>query len=77
MNSHNPSDETERKILNELLKGKQPKPVQEIADAVQCSYDDALKYLDRIGKLRPIRFINITDTPGALQAVEIVMGSGS
>ncbi len=75
MSINNPSDETERKIIQILARSFKPKPIQEIADEIQRSYDDTLKYLVSIGENRPIRFTNITDVPGGLQAVETVVGS--
>ena len=75
MSINNPSDETERKIIQILARSFKPKPIQEIADDIQRSYDDTLKYLVSIGENRPIRFTNITDVPGGLQAVETVVGS--
>jgi hypothetical protein len=74
MSIHNPSDETERKIVQILASSLKPKPVQEIANEIQRSYDDTLNYLVRIGEQRPIHFTNITDVSGGLQAVETVMG---
>ena len=75
MSINNPSDETERKIIQILARSFKPKPIQEIADEIQRSYDDTLKYLVSIGENRPIRFTIITDVPGGLQAVETVVGS--
>lgn len=71
MNIENDPTETEREIVQILARSKIPKPVEEIADEIQKSYDDTLQYLDMIGKLRPIGFTLI---PDGLYAVELVTG---
>ncbi len=68
-------DQEAQRVRAIFARSFKPKPVQEIADEIQLSYDDTLKCLVRIGESLPIRFTNITDVPHGLQAVKVVMGS--
>jgi capsular polysaccharide biosynthesis protein len=49
MNIENDPAETNRKIVQILARSLKPKPVQEIADEIQKSYNETLKHLDMIG----------------------------
>jgi hypothetical protein len=61
--------ETERKIRRILAPLYKPKPVQEIADEIQKSYDDTLQCLVMIDKHRPA--LSFSDLPNGGSAVEI------
>jgi hypothetical protein len=61
MNIENDPAETNRKIVQTLARSLKPKPVQEIADEIQKSYNETLKHLDMIGKQRRIRYYNLPD----------------
>ncbi len=71
MSSENDPAETDRKIVQILARALKPKPVQEIADETQKSYDDTLTHLDRIGKSKRIRYHNL---PDGVLGVELVTG---
>ncbi len=71
MNIENDPSKTEGKIVKIIARSFKPKPVQEIADEIQKTYDETQTYLQMIGKRLTLTFSSL---PDGGKAVRIVTG---
>jgi capsular polysaccharide biosynthesis protein len=76
MSTESIPDETELKVFNLLARASKPKPVQDIANEIQQSYEETMKYLKHIGERRHIRFHHLDDGFQAVSFVTVSQRTG-
>ena len=69
MNIEYDASKTESKIVKIIARSFKPKPIQELADEIQKTYDETQAYLEMIGKRLTIAY---TDLPDGVRAVRII-----
>ena len=72
MSAEDMPDEIELKIFNLVARASKPKPVQDIANEMQQSYDETMMHLERIRDRRHLRFHHLED---GFKAVSFIASS--